>query len=149
MRKAIKGMTEEIMLNFVENHLRLHCERGSFIFMDQLSSHMTVRVRERMNHYGLIPVYFPPKTAPDLSPCDNFFFHLFKNEFRKLDRSTPLKKREAAFRAYHSVSDENVRACFRKCGLLIEDDEQDNQDEVVVVEEDPQQSEMNEWMMVI
>jgi len=67
------------------------------------------------------PVFFPPKAAPDLSPCDNFFFHLFKQKFRKLDRSTQEKKKEAMMQAYDEVTVANVRACWRKCGLLKEE----------------------------
>lgn len=148
--RAIKGMTEAIFLDVIETRLRPNCPPGTFIFMDLLSSHYTQRVRERLNAYQLIPVYFPAKTAADLSPCDNFFFHLFKLKFRKLDRSTPEKKREAAYQAYNDVSEENVRACFRKCGLLLDQVEVvDDGNEAHQDHEEEEGNELDDWMMIV
>jgi transposase len=121
VQPAVKGMTEALMLQYIEEVLRPNTTPGQVLFMDQLSSHKTQRVRSKLAEIGLRVVYFPPKTAPDLSPCDNCFFSLFKRCFRAKDRSTPDKKRLAAFEAYSDIPASSVRACFRKC-KLVEDD---------------------------
>jgi transposase len=82
VKRAIKGMTEEIMLNYIDEVLAPNTVPGQYLLMDQLSSHKTARVRAKLESIGLRVIYFPPKTAPDLSPCDNFCFALFKRAFR-------------------------------------------------------------------
>lgn len=121
VERAVKGFTEAIMLDYINQILVPNVAPGTVLFLDNLSSHKTTQVQNRLRELGIIPVYFPPKAAPDLSPCDNVFFHLFKNEFRKLDRSTPELKREAAFVAYEAISASKVRSCWKKCGLLYDD----------------------------
>jgi len=74
VKRAVKGMTEELMLEYIQEILKPNTFPGMYIFMDQLSSHKTARVRQALSSIGLNVIYFPPKTAPDLSPCDNFFF---------------------------------------------------------------------------
>jgi hypothetical protein len=52
---------------YIEEVLRPNTTAGQTIFMDQLSSHKTQRVRAKLAELGLRVVYYPPKTAPDLS----------------------------------------------------------------------------------
>lgn len=122
VQTAIKGMNEELMLKYIDE-VCSQMPRGSILYMDNLSSHKTPRVRARLVDYGILVRYFPAKAACDLSACDNFFFRLMKNNFRKLDRSTPEKKELAANQAYNSVTAMSVRACWRKCGLIVEQGE--------------------------
>jgi transposase len=121
VKRAVKGMTEELMLEYIQEILKPNTFPGMYIFMDQLSSHKTARVRQALSSIGLNVIYFPPKTAPDFSPCDNFFFALFKRIFRAKDRSTPERKKLAAFEAYAEVPEKAVRSCWRKCQLVRED----------------------------
>ena len=93
-------------------------------------SHITPCVHQCLAELQRIPVFLPPKTAPDLSLCDNFFFHLFKNKFKTLNRSTPDKKKAVAEKAYSAVSEHSVLACFKKCKLLIEETNEKNDEEV-------------------
>jgi transposase len=120
VQRAIKGMTEEIMLDYIEEVLAPNTVPGQYLLMDQLSSHKTARVRAKLESIGLKVIYFPPKTVPDLSACDNFFFSLFKRAFRAKDRSTAEKKKLAAFEAYAEVPAHAVRACWRRCQLVNE-----------------------------
>jgi transposase len=103
---------------YIEEVLRPNTTAGQTIFMDQLSSHKTQRVRAKLAELGLRVVYYPPKTVPDLSPCDNCFFSLYKRIFRANDRSTAERKRLAAFEAYSDVPAQSVRACWAKCKLV-------------------------------
>jgi transposase len=121
LQKSIKGMTEAIMLDYIEKVLAPNVIPGMYLFMDQLSSHKTARVRAALSALGLNVIFYPPKTAPDLSPCDNFFFALFKRRFREKDRSTPQKKKLAAYEAYAEISAHAVRACWKKCKLCSPD----------------------------
>jgi len=137
---AVKGMNGSIMLDYIQKILAPNLKPGDTLFMDRLSSHLTQPVRLAMNALHINVVYFPAKAAPDLLPCDNFFFHLFKDIFRKKDRSSILLKRKAAFEAYDAVTPSSVRACWRKCGLLVNPPPIDltedlEQDEVLVIEE--------------
>jgi serine/threonine protein kinase len=106
IRRAIKGMNIELMLDYIDKVLAPHCP-GSVLFLDRLASHLNVRVQKRLQDVGITPVYFPAKTATELSPLDNCFFHLFKDIFRKLDRSTP-----AAEQAYQCVRTSSILACW-------------------------------------
>lgn len=117
VQQAVKGMTEKLMLQYIEEVLRPNTTAGQTI-MDQLSSHKTQRVRAKLAELGLRVVYYPPKTVPDLSPCDNCFFSLYKRIFRANDRSTAERKRLAAFEAYSDVPAQSVRACWAKCKLV-------------------------------
>ncbi len=96
-----------------------HLKPGDQLFLDNLSSHKTVAVRAKAQDMGISLVFFPPSTAPDLSPCDNFFFSAFKNKFRQLwnDQAVGANKKDVAQQAYNSISANVVRACWRKCGL--------------------------------
>jgi hypothetical protein len=88
--------------------------------MDQLSSHKNKLVLNRLIELQIQPVFFPTKTSADLSPCDNFFFHAFKQKFRKiLPKSTLEEISRAAREAYRDVPEQTVRSCWRKCGLLL------------------------------
>lgn len=78
IQRAVKGMTESLMLEYIEEVLRPHTTPGQVLFMDQLSSHKTQRVKAKLAEIGLKVVYFPPKTAADLSPCDNCFFFIIQ-----------------------------------------------------------------------
>jgi len=71
----VKGMTEQFMLDYIDEILLPWMPPNSILFLDRLSSHMTTRVQQRFKELSITPIYFPPKTAPDLSACDNFFFH--------------------------------------------------------------------------
>lgn len=138
---AIKGMNEALMLRYIDEVCVPHMAQGSILYMDNLSSHKTARVRARFLELGIIVRYFPAKTAPDLSPCDNFFFFLMKNNFRRLDRSTPELKIAAAHQAYNAVRAESVRSCWRKCGLIVQNnvdvyDEYESDDEFVSEDEE-------------
>jgi len=63
VQKSIKGMTEALVLDYIEKVLAPNTVPGQYLLMDQLSSHKTVRVRAALAQLGLNIVYFPPKTA--------------------------------------------------------------------------------------
>jgi transposase len=136
IERAVKGMTEALMLQYIEEVLKPAVQPGDVLFMDRLSSHMTVNVRKKLEELKLTVVFFPAKSAPDLSPCDNVFFHLFKDNFRKKDRSTPALKKKAAFEAYDGVQEKNVRACFKKCGLLVSAAQEEQMQQEIADESD-------------
>lgn len=83
---AIKGVNERLFLEYIDAVLAPANLAGTYLFMDQLSVHKTPRVQAKLVSLGIVPVFFPPKAAADLSPLDNFFFSLFKTNFRRLDR---------------------------------------------------------------
>jgi len=49
VKRAIKGMTEEIMLNYIDEVLAPNTVPGQYLLMDQLSSHKTARVVPSLN----------------------------------------------------------------------------------------------------
>jgi hypothetical protein len=122
-------MTEIWMLDYIEHVIAPNCPKHSFLFMDKLSSHLTKAVQLRLRELFIIPCLFPAKTAPDLSPCDNFFFHLYKQAFRRKDRSTAEKKKAAAFAAYDGITSQKVLACWRKCKLLLQQPQPQKEEE--------------------
>jgi len=111
------------------------------LFLDRLSVHMMASIQTRLAQIGIVPVYFPAKTAPDLSPLDNFFFHLFKNNFRPRDKSSPEAKKNSALEAYDAVANSSILACWKRCGLLtdthVEEIDLTEEPEDVVVVVDP------------
>lgn len=130
---AIKGMNEELMLDYIEKVLVPYAHKPCALFMDNLSSHGTKKVshkwmhiqlliapqvQERLREIGITPVFLPPYASLAVSPCDNMFFHLFKTMFRKMDRSTPQRKMEAAQACYEAITTEQVLSCWRKCKLI-------------------------------
>jgi len=79
---AIKGVNEEIFLQYIDNHLSKYVPHGSIMFLDNLSVHKTTRVLERFEHHGIRTVFLPVRAACELSPCDNAFFAIFKKKAR-------------------------------------------------------------------
>lgn len=132
---AVKGMNQKLMLQWVEEVLKPNSHAGMILFMDRLSSHCTTAVKAAISTLGVKVVLLPPKTAPDLSPCDNFYFHLFKLRFNRTDRSTPEKKKAAALKVYSEIAPNIIQSCWRHCKLvtppepvIIEDDGDDDEE---------------------
>jgi len=49
-----------------------------------------------------------------------FFFHAFKQKFRRIQPKTTVEDvSSAAHTAYREISEQTVRSCWRKCGLLL------------------------------
>lgn len=119
IQRAVKGMTEKLMLDYIEKIIRPNVPRGSVLLMDQLSSHKTAKVMDSLQSLGVLAVFFPPKASADLSPLDNFFFHSFKTEFRKIQpKQTTIDIIQACNQAYAVIPERTVRSCWRRCGLL-------------------------------
>lgn len=145
-------MNGEIMLDYIKTILEPSVKPGDVLFLDRLSSYLTNPVRTALAALGLTVVYFPAKTAPDLSPLDNCFFKLFKDNLRKRDCSTPGKKKAAALAAYAVVKRESILGCMRKCGLVIPPPQvevlESKSDEEDVVGNEGENEEKECWMRV-
>lgn len=116
---AVKGVNERIFLEYIQEFLVPNLPRGSILMMDNLSVHKTPAVLQSLHHAGIQPIFFPVRSACDLSPCDNSFFHSLKQRLRKMDLSTQDLKFAAIYKAYDSITPKSVRGFFRKCGLLL------------------------------
>jgi len=68
---ALRGNGDKLPLFYIAHQ---RAKTGDILFLDRLSSHMTKQVQQKLITIGVGVVYFPAKTAPDLSPLDNFFF---------------------------------------------------------------------------
>jgi len=131
----IKGMNEKLMLQWISEILKPNSWPGMTLFLDRLSSHCTKSVMAAFKELEINVVLLPAKTAPDLSPCDNFYFHYYKLRFNRLDRSTPEKKREAALAVYDEIPVRIMQACWRRCKLVALPEAQvvpDDEDNAVV-----------------
>lgn len=111
-------MTIELMKKWAAEVLLPNYRPGDILLMDCLAAHKNKEVVEQITSYGFQVQFFPPQTASELSPLDNFTIKLFKNNFRKLDRSSAALKKQAAVDAWGAIPAHSILSCWRKCKLI-------------------------------
>ena len=82
--------------------------------MDNLPSHKTPRVRERIEAAGATLLYLPPY-SPDFNPIEMIW-----SKVKRLLRSAAARTVDALHEAFgaamSAVTADDVRGCFRHCG---------------------------------
>lgn len=122
VRGMVAAMTIEeatdgdIFLAFVEQVLCRALQPGDVVVMDNLGSHKTPRVRERIEKAGAKLLYLPPY-SPELNPIEKAW-----SKLKQLLRSAKARSKEALEAAIADslphITPDNATAWFRGCGLV-------------------------------
>jgi transposase len=122
VRGIVAAMTIEeatdgdIFLAFVDRVLCRALRPGDVVVMDNLGSHKTLRVRERIERAGAQLLYLPPY-SPDLNPIEKAW-----SKLKQLLRSAKARScgaLEAAIAdSLPHITPDNATAWFRGCGLV-------------------------------
>ena len=104
----------DVFTAFVEQVLAPELRPGDIVVMDNLSSHMGVRVRRLVEGRGAALIYLPPY-SPDFNPIEPVFAKI-----KQALRGLACRTREALWGAMQSVLDlvtpSDALNCFAHCG---------------------------------
>eukprot|EP00698_Gefionella_okellyi_P009072 TRINITY_DN2280_c0_g1_i1.p1 TRINITY_DN2280_c0_g1~~TRINITY_DN2280_c0_g1_i1.p1 ORF type:complete len:780 (+),score=195.82 TRINITY_DN2280_c0_g1_i1:467-2806(+) len=126
---AMKGMNSKAMQEYVAEFLRAAVPGPNnpvALLMDNLSAHKDEAAYAALQNSGVTVIFFPPRMAVYLSPCDNrFFTHLkklwynFVAEVNVAGKSLSLPdKINAIGKIVKMVPASVVVSCFKTCGLI-------------------------------
>lgn len=104
----------ETMVFFVEEMLVPTLKRGEVVIMDNCPTHKMDEIEEAIETRGAC-VMFLPRYSPDLNPIENCWSKV-KTILRSLKPRTLDELLDALFKAFSSVTLENILAWFGHCG---------------------------------
>jgi transposase len=107
-------MDGELFLTYVERALLPVLRPGDVVVMDNLPSHKSPRVRERIESAGAGLLYLPPY-SPDFNPIEMIWSKV-KRLLRSAAARTIDTLHEAFGQALNAVSPADIQGCFRHCG---------------------------------
>jgi len=122
VRGMVAAMTIEeatdgdIFLAFLDRVLCPALRPGDVVVMDNLASHKTPRVRERIQRAGAQLLYLPPY-SPELNPIEKAW-----SKLKQMLRSAKARSKDALEAAIADslphITPDNATAWFRGCGLI-------------------------------
>lgn len=113
-----EGATDsETFATFVEQVLGPQLRSGDVVFMDNLSAHKTVRVREAIESRGATMVLLPPY-SPDLNPIEKAWSKV-KSCLRTRAARSLLALGYAIGEALDRITPSDCRGYFRSCGIPV------------------------------
>ncbi len=80
-QRGVKGMNTTIMLDWV-NHFLSIASPGDILVMDNLNSHHSASVLQKLRDADIAVIFTPARLAYLVSPLDNFVFGFMKNQWR-------------------------------------------------------------------
>ncbi len=80
-QKGNKGMNTEIMKDWVSKFVKI-AKEGDILVIDNLNSHHSVSVLDRLWSSGITLIFIPSRLAYLVSPLDNYIFAYMKNQWR-------------------------------------------------------------------
>ena len=117
IEKAVKGMTAEIMTQWLLEIFLPNRKDIKYLILDRASSHIANKVKLFAVKNDIELIFMPAKTAPDLSPLDNGFFAQFKSLLHGHPLGTFKEKKETVELILKQISKETVQKYFIHCRL--------------------------------
>jgi transposase len=112
---SVQGSIDgDLMVFFVEEMLVPTLKRGEVVIMDNCPTHKMDEIEEAIEARGAW-VIFLPRYSPDLNPIENCWSKV-KTILRSLKPRTLDELLDALFKAFSSVTLEDILAWFRHCG---------------------------------
>jgi transposase len=113
-----EGATDsESFAAFIEQVLGPHLRSGDVVFMDNLSAHKTVRVREALEARGATMVLLPPY-SPDMNPIE-MAWSKTKTYLRMRAARSLLALGYAIGEALNRITPSDCRGFFGACGISV------------------------------
>jgi transposase len=103
-----------IFLGFIQECLVPVLESGQYVFLDNLSTHKVVGVREAIEAVGAKLIYLPPY-SPDLNPIE-LCWSKIKNYLQKKAARTFEQLQQVMSEAFKSVNSSDLENWFEHCG---------------------------------
>jgi len=108
---SLKG---EEFADFIEECIVPHLSGGDVVILDNARCHKVKRVRELIESAGA-RLLFLPAYSPDFSPIE-LAWRKVKARLREAEARTPALLRTAIAAAMRSVTVEDARAFYARCG---------------------------------
>jgi len=109
------GTTKEIFFNYLDTILLPSIHAGDYVVMDNLRTHHSKGVEERIKAKGAIPLYLPPY-SPDLNPIEKMWSKM-KAILRKLRIRVKKDLIPAIYHALACVLPSDCMGWFSCAGL--------------------------------
>jgi len=108
------GVGSREFRRFIEKRLVPQLQPGHIVCMDNLNAHKNKKVRELIEAAGASVLFLPPY-SPDFNPIEAAWAKL-KHLVRKYAARTVVELRQAIYRAWRKLSQQDIRGWFRYCG---------------------------------
>ena len=115
IEKAVSGINTELMITWLKTIFLPNREDIKYLLLDKASAHTALEVKKFCQNNDINLVYFPTKTAPELSPLDNSYFSQLKSKIKTQPISTFAEKQQTINEITEEISHENVQHYFAKC----------------------------------
>jgi transposase len=115
---SIEGAVNSTVLQvFLDELLVPQLQSGDVVFMDNLPTHRSAFVREKIEAAGAQLIYLP-SYSPDFSPIENYWGKL-KTFLRAAAARTQEVLDQALTQALKTVTLQDIAAWFRHCGYEV------------------------------